>query len=126
MMEIFGIAVVSAVCGYVLDTLGFRGTRLYFAFVGAVMLIAAVEAAAPLLSEVMHFASAGGAAMEIGTAALRILGIGYIGGFFSDFCIQLGAKGASDGLLLFARIQMLAVVMPYFLDILNSAEELLG
>lgn len=124
MSEFVGIAVISAVCGYLLDRLGFGGTRLYFSFVSVVMMLACVRAAAPLISGIMDF-SPSGLAADVGTAALRVLGIGYVGGFFSDFCAQLGAKGASDGLLLFTRIQILSVVMPYFIDLLGSFGELM-
>ncbi len=123
MTEFVGVAVVCAVCGYILDTLGFRGTRVYLAFVSALLLIVTLGAASPLISELMSF-SRGELTADIGASALRVLGIGYIGGFFSEFCTQLGAKGAADGLTLFARVQMLGVVMPHFLDILRSAGEL--
>lgn len=118
MSEVIGVAVISAVCGYLLEQLGFGGTRLYFAFSSVIMLLICIEAAGPLLSSLMSLAE-GELATEVGGAALRVLGIGYIGGFFSDFCSGLGAKGASDGLMLFTRIQIIGVVMPYFLDVLR-------
>ena len=120
MSEVIGIAVISAVCGYILEQLGFGGTRLYFACVSVIMLIFCIDAIGPLLSSLMSFPR-GELVTDVGGAALRVLGIGYVGGFFSDFCIGLGAKGASDGLTLFTKIQILGVVMPYFLDILRLA-----
>ena len=124
MSEFVGIAVISAVCGFLLEQLGFGGTRLYLSFVSVILMLVCIRAAAPIISGIMGFSPSGTAA-DVGAAALRVLGIGYVGGFFSDFCAQLGAKSASDGLLLFTRIQILAVVMPYFLDLLGSFGELI-
>ena len=124
MIRMVGIAVVSVLSAYVLDKLGFGGTKLYLAFVCTVIFIGCMDGIRELLG------AFGGItppplASEISVAALRVVGIGYIGGFFSDFCSELGARGAADGLLLFTRVEMLAVVMPYFLDILSLAGELL-
>ena len=55
MSEVIGIAVISAVCGYILEQLGFGGTRLYFAFVSVIMLIFCIDAIGPLLSSLMSF-----------------------------------------------------------------------
>ncbi len=124
MTEFVGIAVILAVCTYVLDTLGFGGTRLYLAFGSVLLLLVTLEGVKPIIEEIIDLYPSE-LSENIGTAALRVLGIGYIGGFFADFCQQLGAKAASDGLNLFTRVQMLSVVMPYFLDVLRSVGELL-
>lgn len=124
MIRMVGIAVVSVSSAYILERLGFGGTRLYLAFASILVLIGSAEGIGELLGAFGNITPPPLAA-EISGAALRVVGIGYIGGFFSDFCAELGAKGAADGLSLLARVEMLAVVMPYFLDILSLAGELL-
>ena len=123
MTEFVGVALISAASAYVLDTLGFRGTRLYLGFVSLVMLIVTLDGAGELLNSLFGL-GASKLALDIGGVALKVLGLGYIGGFFSDFCMQLGAVSVADGLTLFTRVEILSAVMPYFLNVVKLSGEL--
>ena len=124
MIRMVGIAVISSFAAFVLEKLGFGGTRLYLAFASLVMLIAGVEGLGTVIGSLTDIKSPSVATDVVG-AALRVLGIGYIGGFFSDFCIELGAKSAADGLMLLTRVEIISVVMPYFTELLSLTEALL-
>lgn len=124
MTEIVAVAVITAVSAYILNALGFGGTRLFLAFSSVIMLIFAVERIGEELSRLLPIFTS--SAEGILVSSLKVLGIGYIGGFFSDFCEELGAHGAASWLSLMLRIETLAVVLPYFTDILALAKELLS
>ena len=123
MMQMAGIAVISAASAYVLDALGFGGTKLFIAFASVLILIGSLDGMYGIFEQLSQL-SVPSIGKRITADALRVLGIGYVGGFFSDFCIQLGAKGVSDGLLIYTRVQMMAVIMPYLSDVLAVAGEL--
>ena len=123
MKEFLCIAIIIAVSGYILNTLGFMGTRLFFAFGSVVLSLFLVGRAGELLSPLLPLLDAGGT--ELAASAMKVVGISYIGGFFSDFCTELSARGAAEGIVLLTRIEIAAVAMPYFTKILSLAGELL-
>ena len=119
MMELISIAFITASAAYILNALGFGGTRVFLVFGSVVMLLFVLRRAGDVISELipLFYAPVG----ELADAALRVVGIGYIGGFFSDACLELGARGAADAISLFLRVEIVALVMPYFIDILSLA-----
>ena len=123
MSELIAVGFIIASAAYILNAMGFAGTRAFLAFGSAVMLVFILgrvgEVIAPLLP--IMDSPVG----ELADSAVRIAGIGYIGGFFSDVCLELGARGASDAISLLLRIEIAAVVVPYLMDILSMARELL-
>ena len=123
MSELIAVGFIIASAAYILNAMGFAGTRAFLAFGSAVMLVFILgrvgEVIAPLLP--IMDSPVG----ELADSAVRIVGIGYIGGFFSDVCLELGARGASDAISLLIRIEIAAVVVPYLMDILSMARELL-
>lgn len=124
MTELVAVSVITAVSAYILNALGFGGTRLFLVFSSVVMLIFTLGRVGDVISRLVPLFTPLGDGILV--AALKVLGIGYIGGFFSDFCEELGARGAASGLSLMLRLETLGVVLPYFTDILALAKELLS
>ena len=59
-------------------------------------------------------------------SALRIIGIGYLGGIGADVCRELGEGGAAKCITLASRLELIAVALPYISEIFTSVTELMG
>lgn len=123
MNEILCIALVTAAVGYILSAMGFGGTRLFLVFSATVIFTLAVGRVGELIGEIASFIPSG--VGELGSSLIRALGIGYIGGFFSDSCRELGAVGAADALSLFTRAELAMLALPHLLRVISLAGELL-
>ena len=60
------------------------------------------------------------------SAAVKILGIGYLFGMCADVCRELGEGGAAKAVETVGRVEIIAVVIPYFKEIVSVGAELLG
>ena len=123
MMEIACVAAVTAIAGYILNAMGFSGVRVFLVFSTSVMTVIALGRVGEVLKMITPVTE--GAAGELIGDAVRVVGIGYVGGFFSDTCRELGALGASDALSLFMRAEIALVALPYLLEIVSLAGEVL-
>ena len=123
MTELVGVGLVCAFTAYVLNAMGFGGVRLFLVFSGVVMLSATAERAGEIIARIIPIIPE--EAGTLASSALRVLGIGYVGGFFSDVCFELGARGASDALSLFMRIEIAAVALPYLIDVISLFGEII-
>ena len=55
---------------------------------------------------------------------MKVLGVGYIFGFSSDVAKELGETAVSGVLTLAGKIEIIALVFPYFQKILDFGVEL--
>lgn len=125
MMRICLAALLSAVVGVLLSELGFKGKRVFSA-VAIVALIALIGSGIKsLLSDVMGISSSVGIE-ETAAVAVKVLGCGYVFGICSELCAELGETGVSRALSLAGRVEILLLVMPYFVKTVSLGMELIG
>ena len=53
--------------------------------------------------------------------ALKIIGVGYVGGICSDICSELGEAGLSRAVSLAGRLEIFAITAPFIVSIIEYA-----
>ena len=125
MMRICLAALLSAVVGVLLSELGFKGKRVFSA-VAIVALVSLIGSGIKsLISDVMGISSNVGIE-ESAAVALKVLGCGYVFGICSELCTELGEAGVGRALSLAGRVEILLLVMPYFVKTISLGLELIG
>ena len=51
--------------------------------------------------------------------ALKVLGLGYLFGISADICRELGESGIAKSVEVVGRVEIIAVVIPYFEEIIR-------
>ena len=106
-------ALVTVIFGTVLSELGFKSKKL-FCILGALIIICLLgEGAAMIVGKVTALSEAA----DIGDAAkcaLKVVGLGYLFGFTSDVCRELGEGGVANAVGLVGRVETFLAVLPYF------------
>jgi len=69
---------------------------------------------------------AGAGISESVSAAIKVLGIGYLFGICADLCRELGEAGIAKACEVVGRVEIIAVVIPYFEEIIKVGVELIG
>ena len=59
-------------------------------------------------------------------SAVRIVGIGYLGGISADLCRELGEGGIAKCVNTVARLEVITIATPYVAEIFASLTELIG
>ena len=62
---------------------------------------------------------------DIGLTALKIIGLGYLGGITSDICSDMGEMLLSKAVVLVCRIEIVLVASPYFFEIVKMGVSLI-
>ena len=107
---------LSAVVGVVLTEMGFKGKRAFAAVCFTLLLSMAFGEATDMLGTVLGFAEGAGIG-KVARVALKVVGVGYIFGFASDICEELGERGAASAMSAAARIEIILLIFPYFMEI---------
>jgi len=110
---------------FLLRSFGWRGAPI-FASVALVLLLS--EAAGGLESVFLSVEKIGGGAgiSEPVSASLKILGLGYLYGICADVCRDMSEAGIAKAVEVVGRVEIVAVVMPYFEEIIKVGVELIG
>ncbi len=117
-------ALIAAFVAVIAKELGWRGSGVLSVGCGALILLSAIEGIGELGSEIGVLSKVGELS-ELGEAALKIIGIGYIFGICADVCTDLGERSLASAVNFAGRIEILTVVLPYFKKILELGLELL-
>lgn len=118
MIKWLGLGILLAFCAQLLSEAGFRGKRVFGTL--AVVLLFSVMAAeiGKIASEILGFADGAGVG-EAAECAAKIVGVGYLFGIGADIISELGEQGISKALISTGKIEILVIVLPYFVDILE-------
>lgn len=125
MGEICALAIVAALCFFLLSELKWHGAPL----IALLCFIGILSAARTHLTELGGVAAALAQRTEIldsVSAILRIIGVGYLAGISSDVCAELGVGRIGSAVSLIGRLEMIAIAAPFFLRILDMGTELIG
>lgn len=124
-MRVIGLALVAAISALLLRGFGWKGVPVFisFAFVGL------ISFAEPYLFSVLDFIKTSAAEYGVGeavSAVMKVVGIGYLTGIAADVCRELEAPTLSTALVLVGRVEIIAVVLPFFGEIMSLGGELIG
>ena len=124
-LKIFGLALLLSMTAFLLRSFGWRGAPI-FASDALVLLLS--EAAGGLESVFLSVEKIGGGAgiSEPVSASLKILGLGYLYGICADVCRDMSEAGIAKAVEVVGRVEIVAVVMPYFEEIIKVGVELIG
>ena len=56
---------------------------------------------------------------EVAADVLKIVGVGYVFGFCSDVCSELGERSVAEALALAGRLEVLGIALPYLMRIVE-------
>ena len=124
-VRLVGFALILGICAFLLRNFGWRGAPV-FAAVAAVMFISEAESTLTyIFSSVKKVGLEADIEDALG-AAIKGLGIGYLFGICSDICRELGESGIAKATEAVGRVEIIAVVIPYFEEIIKVGVGLVG
>ena len=124
-VRFFGIALLFAIVAFVLRGFGWRGAPIFALICSVILLGEGIGELSALISSVELLGREVGIEESV-KAALKVLGLGYLFGVCADACRDIGETGIAKGVEVVGRVEIIAVVMPYFSDIIKAGVELIG
>ncbi|MBO5879677.1 MAG: hypothetical protein J6Q68_03925 [Clostridia bacterium] len=122
-IKLCGIAVIGAICAFLLKGLGWRGGALIS--VGSVIAVLSfIGVYFEKIGEIFDTVSRLEGAEESIKTILKILGVGYVGGISSDICRELGEQGIASVIVTVSRMETLLIVSPMLLSVLKLGLEM--
>ncbi len=125
MTDIIALAMLFAVSALLLKAFSWRGAPVFCAIAAIFLLSYIMRDVSSLVSSVISLTSDAGIDRAV-SAAIKILGMGYLFGISEDAVRELGEPGIAKTLELAGRIEIMLVILPFFEEILNVGVELLG
>ena len=120
--KLCAMGILAAAVGALFADMGFRARRSFLAAAVVLLLLGTVEGIGKIVEALFGGAAA---ASELAECAVKIVGTGYVFGISSDRCRELDAGGVATALALAGRIEIIVVVLPYFMKIVSLGTELL-
>lgn len=115
---------LAAAAALILKSFGFKGAPVFTALAIAVFLshltdsfseIAGAYSKIISIADISYYAS----------AAMKVVGIGYLSGISSDICREIGETGIAKCISVAARLEGILISLPFIEDILSVAIEFL-
>ncbi len=125
MFDFFGAAMLLAVSALLLRNFGWRGAPVFAVLCIVVLLAESALGFEKIFSSLTNIAESANIS-EAAAAALKITGIGYLFGICADVVRELGETGMAKVVEIVGRVEIIAVIFPFFEDILRVGVELMG
>ncbi len=122
--KILAVGILSAILGVMLSELGFKSKRLFTVLCLVVIYCALSEQVMRLISPLSEITEAAQLSEAAG-CAVKAVGVGYVFGFASESCTELGEVRLASAIALAGRIEAFVLVLPYFQKTLTLGLELL-
>ena len=123
--KICGIALIGAALAFIMKNYGWRGASL-ISIAGMLTLLLSLGQYFEKISVFFDTAMGSSTMNTAAESVLKVLGIGYFSGICSDICRELGEVGIATVMALLFRLEMLTVVFPMVIEIMNIGLELVG
>ena len=124
MLRVCGAALLVSLLAALLSELGFRQKRL-FTLLSLVVILSlfadGISRAVSVVTSLGEYASIGDASR----CALKAVGAGYLFGFTSDACDELGERGVASLVNIGARVEIFLISLPYLEEVIKLGVELL-
>lgn len=118
------IALISVFVIAVLKEIGLRSVGAISAICAAVIFSLASELLFDGVGTIKEISQIAGVAKETADI-LKVIGVGYVFGFCSDVCAELGDAGTASALTLVGRLEVVGIALPYFKRLIDLGVSLL-
>ena len=112
-MRACALALLAVTVGAVLSDLGFKNKKLLCVLASIIILSILGDSLATLVGKITAFSEIAGI-MDASKCAMKVVGLGYVFGFTSDVCRELGEGGIANAVGLVGRVETFLAVFPYF------------
>lgn len=124
-LKIFGAVLLLCISAFLLRCFGWRGAPVFALVCVIIILNESSEALSGIFNTVNSVSALADMGEPLG-AALKILGLGYLFGISADICRELSESGIAKAVEVVGRVEIIAVVMPFFEEIIRVGVELIG
>lgn len=125
MLKLIGTALLLTVTAFLLRQLGWKGAPVFAVICTVLLLVETADSLARIFNSVTLVGEAGDVSEPL-RAALKTLGAGYLFGISADVCRELGESGIAKAVEVVGRVEIIAIVVPYFERIIKVGIELIG
>ena len=119
MTELVGAALLFAAVAFLLKNLGWRGAPVLVAVCSVYLISSVAEELGSVFRTVSVLTDTLGAGEAV-SAAIKVIGLGYLFGICADICRELEAAGIAKAVEVVGRVEIIAVVLPYFKEIIET------
>ena len=119
-----GLCITACICVLLLRQLGSPAVPAVVCIAAVGVLSLVTSGLVPVVDALRAFIDARGA--EYAEAGLKIIGVGYLSGICSDVCDTLGEVALGRVVVVAGRAEIIALSLPFFLEIMNLGLELVG
>lgn len=119
------LILLAASLSLLLKSFGFKGAPVFMA---ALFCAVASHFAGVLAQVALIFDDLASVAdiSEYTKACVKVIGVGYLAGISADTCREIGEGAAARCISILARVELIAISMPFVRAILDSALALMG
>ena len=121
-MKVLAYALITLFLGILLRELGFKGSKLVL-LLGMISIIGASVVDIGKIFSVLP--GLDGENKRYAVAMLKIIGVGYAFGVCSDVCAELGETSLSGAVVMFGRVEILMLSVPFVKMIIEKGIELI-
>ena len=124
MSKICAIGLLGAILAAFLGELGFKNKRLVSLLTAIVLFGSLKDGIATYVERIVGLSEIAG----IGDAclcSLKAVGLGYLFGFSSDLCEELGEGSVARAITVVGKVEIMLVALPYFEKTISLGVELL-
>ena len=118
------LGLLFAFIGIMLSEVGYKSKKLFSVLAAVAVLSLLGGEISSALSSILSLGEITGVS-EIATTALKIVGLGYVFGVSSDIIKELSEPMIASFVTVGGRIEILIVVLPYFVEIVDLGIELI-
>ena len=123
MNEIFALIFIAAVLVSSLKILGYKGAGVSLAFIGVCLLSALAKRAGEVGGEILSLLS--GETLTAAKTLTKIFGVSYLSSICESTALSLGEAELSKIADVWGRVEIIALLIPYFSAILELGGALL-
>ena len=106
------------VSAFLLKNFGWRGTPIFTAIALVLFIAEAQGELEYIFSSIKKIGIESGIEDAL-SSAIKVLGIGYLFGICADICRELSEAGIAKAVEVVGRVEIIAVVVPYFEEIIK-------
>lgn len=124
-INLLGAGLVLGISAFILRSFGWRGAPVFAVICSVVLIAEAADGLGGIFSSIGFLYKQKGLDSAV-RAALKVLGLGYLFGISSDVCRELGEAGIAKSLEVVGRVEIIAVIVPFLKEIVETGVELIG
>lgn len=124
-LSCLGLALTASVMAGLLRVLGWKGVPVYISITALAIFSLFGETLSQVFFEINTLAEAGGVS-QYAEGALKIMAVGFISGIVCDILSEMGEGTIAKAVSSAAKIEIVAISLPYFKEIVNTGLEFLA